>query len=252
MSPSSLIRLSIISTFLAGCATVPYTNRRQLNLMSDAQEDQLGAEAYAEIKSKSRQSSDGSATAMIKTVGQRIAAVADQPNFKWEFILIEDKTPNAFCLPGGRVAFYTGILPITRDETGVAVVMGHEVAHAIAHHGAERMSQYQVMGMLGEYAAGKGWIENEQMWQLYQAAYGIGFGLPHGRKQESEADRIGLIFMAKAGYDPRAAIAFWERMVKASGGQKPPEWLSTHPSDDTRIRRIQEALPEALTYYKTR
>jgi len=251
MNTKSLFLQSLALVILAGCATVPYTNRKQFSLVSPAQEDQLGAQAYEEAKKTSKLSTDAAATEMIKRVGKRVAAVAERPDFKWEFILIDDpKTPNAWCLPGGRVAFYTGILPITKDENGVAVVMAHEVAHALAHHGAERMSQQMAVGFLQDLAVQGGLIKNQAALNAVNLAYGVGVGLPHGRSQESEADRIGLILMAKAGYDPRTAIEFWKRMGAASGGGKPPEFLSTHPSDETRIKRIQEQLPEALQYYK--
>lgn len=236
---------------IAGCATVPYTNRRQLSLVSAGEEDALGAQAYEEAKKSSKISTDAAATEMIKRVGKRIAAVAEKPDYKWEFILIDDpKTPNAWCLPGGRVAFYTGILPLTQDEDGIAVVMSHEVSHALARHGAERMSEQMALGVVSGVAVQGGLIKSEAGLNAVNMVYGVGVGLPHGRKQEAEADRIGLILMAKAGYDPRKAIPFWERMAKAGGGNKPPEFLSTHPSDETRIKKIQEHLPEALKYYK--
>jgi metalloendopeptidase OMA1, mitochondrial len=242
----------ILTAFVAGCATVPYTNRRKLDLISEGQEMQLGDEAFADVKKKNKVSTDAGANEMVKRVGQRIAAVADKPNYKWEFIVIDDpKTPNAFCLPGGKVAVYTGLLPITKDENGLAVVMSHEVAHALAGHGAERMSEGMLVGLVGAGAAVTGVIKTEQQMQAVQMAYGVGRGLPHGRKQETEADRIGLILMAKAGYDPNGAVGFWERMRDASGGGKPPEWLSTHPSDETRIKNIKnEFVPEAMRYYK--
>lgn len=243
---SFLIALALVS-FFAGCATVPYTNRKQLNLISQDDENNMGAQAYAEVKKQNKISTDVEANAVVTRVGKRIAAAADKPDWDWQFTVIDDpKTVNAFCLPGGKIAVYTGILPLTQDDTGLAVVMGHEVAHALAHHGAERMSDQQLMTLpLAVLMQGK----SAGAQQAIQAAFGIGVALPFGRKQESEADHIGLILMAKAGYDPRVAPTFWGRM-KALGGQKPPEFLSTHPSDDTRIRKIQEELPEALTYYK--
>lgn len=243
--------MTVFALFTAGCATVPYTNRRQFNLISQGEEDQMGAQAYTEVKTKSALSKDATTNAMVTRVGQRIAKVAERPDFKWEFVVIDDpKTLNAFCLPGGRVAVYTGLLPVTKDETGLAVVMAHEVAHALARHGAERMSQQMAVGLGQQLAVGAGLIKTQAGMQVFEMAYGIGVGLPHGRSQEAEADRIGLILMAKAGYDPREAIPFWQRMKAASSGQKPPEFLSTHPSDETRIAKIREELPEALTYYK--
>lgn len=233
---------------LTGCATTPYTNRRQLMIVSEEQEDEMGAQAYRETLQKAKLSNDAAAVAMVRRVGERIAKAADKPSFKWEFNLIDDpKTVNAFCLPGGRVAVYTGILPLTQDEAGLAVVMGHEVAHALARHGAERISD----DTLAQQALGvvvQGRSEVTQM--IVGQAYGIGIALPFGRRQESEADHIGLILMAKAGYDPHAAIPFWQRMAAKSGGNAPPVFLSSHPSDKQRIERIQEQLPEALKYYK--
>ncbi len=246
-----VVMLCLVAALLTGCATVPYTQRRQFNLLSQAEEDQMGAQAYAEVKAKSPLSKDAGLKALVRRVGERIAAVADRPKFQWEFVVIDEpKTLNAFCLPGGRVAVYTGILPVTQDETGLAVVMSHEVAHALARHGAERMSQQMAVGLSEQLAVNAGLIKSPTGMQIFEMAYGIGVGLPHNRSQEKEADRIGLILMAKAGYDPREAIPFWQRMKAAAGGQKPPEFLSTHPSDDTRIQKIREALPEALTYYK--
>jgi predicted Zn-dependent protease len=243
--------LLTISSLLAACATVPYTNRKQFQFYSASQEDQLGLQAFGEVKTKNKISTDPEANAMLQRVGQRIAAAADQPDYKWEFVLIDDpKTVNAFCLPGGRVAFYTGILPITKDENGMAVVMAHEVSHALAHHGAERMSEQTVVAGLQAVAATAGWVKSPEALQLANVAYGVGVGLPHNRSQESEADHIGLILMAKSGYDPRGAVTFWERMKAASAGKAPPAFLSDHPSDDARIAKVKEQLPEALTYYK--
>jgi predicted Zn-dependent protease len=245
--------MTIGTILLAGCATVPYTNRRQFNIVSEAEEDQMGAQAYADVRAKSKISGQPQENEMLRSVGKRIAAAADKPEYKWEFILIDDpKTINAFCLPGGRVAFYTGILPVTKDENGIAVVMAHEVAHALARHGAERVSEAQAVGLAEQVAVQSGLIKTQGSLQMVELAYGVGVGLPHSRGQEAEADHIGLILMAKAGYDPRGAVAFWERMKAASGSGKPPEFLSTHPSDEKRIQKIKEELPEALTYYKPR
>jgi metalloendopeptidase OMA1, mitochondrial len=236
--------------FLAGCATVPYTNRRQFNIVSDSEEQQLGVQAFSDVKTKNKISSDGATNAIVTRVGKRIAAAADRPDWDWQFTVIDDaKTVNAFCLPGGKIAVYTGILPITEDDEGLAVVISHEVSHALARHGAERMSQQMMVGLGEQAAVQAGVIKSPAGLQMAELAYGVGVGLPHSRGQESEADHIGLILMAKAGYDPRAAVPFWERM-KAMGGQKPPQFLSTHPSDETRIQKIREELPEALQYYK--
>lgn len=240
----------------AGCATVPYTHRHQFNIISAEQEDKMGLQAWQETLAKAKLSSDAQAAAMVERVGRRIAAAADQPGYDWQFKLIDEpKTVNAFCLPGGRVAVYTGILPLTQDEAGLAVVMSHEVAHALAHHGAERMSQGELVN-LGGAAIQIGMANKDpQVQDNVMKAFGLGANvgvmLPFSRGHEAEADHIGLILMAKAGYDPRAAVPFWQRM-EASGGKKPPELLSTHPSDATRIKKIEAELPEALGYYKAR
>ncbi len=233
---------------LGGCATTPYTNRRQLMIVSEEQEDQMGAQAYQETLQKAKLSTDAETVAMVRRVGARIAKAADKPSFKWEFNVIDDpKMVNAFCLPGGRVAVYTGILALTQDETGLAVVMGHEVAHALARHGAERISDDTVAQQaLGVVVQGR----SEVTQMIVGQAYGIGVALPFGRKQESEADHIGLILMAKAGYDPRAAIPFWQRMAAKSGGSSVPLFLSSHPSDQQRVERIRQQLPEALKYFQ--
>ncbi len=248
----------------AGCATVPLTNRSQLNLIPESEMNSLSFQQYDQVIAESQLSTDPQATAMIKRVGARIQDAveryfqqAGQPHaldgYQWEFNLIQSDQVNAWCMPGGKVAFYSGILPICQDDTGVAVVMGHEVAHAIAHHGAERMSQ-QMVAQLGSTALAQA-LQNksEQTQAIYMTAFAVGaqYGalLPFSRTQESEADHLGLIFMAMAGYDPRVAPAFWERM-SAQGGAAPPEFLSTHPSDATRIRQLQDWLPEALKYYQ--
>jgi predicted Zn-dependent protease len=235
--------------WLQACATVPYTNRRQLSLVSEGDENEMGLEAYKDVKTKNKISTDPQINAMVQRVGKRIAAAADKPDWDWQFTVIDDpKTINAFCLPGGRIAVYTGILPLTRDENGLAVVLGHETSHALAHHGAERMSEAKIMGAVAEIASQSGL--NDATLQTFNLAYGVGRGLPHSRKQESEADHIGLILMAKAGYNPQTAVGFWERMAKEMQGKAPPAFLSDHPSDSQRIDKIKSELPEALTYYK--
>ncbi len=254
---------AILALVVIGCATVAVTGRRQLNLVSNAEIIPLVNEQYDSIVRHSRLSTDAQQTALVKEVGRRIQkaveeymaknnATAELAGFEWEFNLIDDpNTVNAWCMPGGKVAFYTGIMPICKDEAGVAVVMGHEVAHAIANHGRERMSQGMLAnGLLGTFAAALGQNPGLTKQVLLQA---VGIGgqltmLKFSRQHESEADKIGLIFMAMAGYDPREAPKFWERMSEQSSGQ-PPEWLSTHPSHDTRIQDLNAALPEALSYY---
>jgi len=267
---SRQVRRSFLLAALAGsllvvaCATVPVTGRKQLSLIPAGQMQSMSYQQYSEVIQSSSLSPDAAQTAMVRRVGARIQHAVEQymaqqglqahlDGYAWEFNLIESDEVNAWCMPGGKVAFYTGIMPICRDETGIAVVMGHEVAHAIAEHGGERMSQgllAQMGGLaLSEALASKP-AETQQLW-MTAFAVGAQYGalLPYSRLQESEADQMGLIFMAMAGYDPREAPAFWERMSAAGGGQ-PPEFLSTHPSDETRIRKLNEHLPEALRYYR--
>ena len=252
MSPQSLWRVLVVASIVAGCARTPYTNRSQLILVSAAEESKLGAQAYKEVLSKGTVVRDASVTRPVLDVGHRLARAANRPEFKWEFSVIEDaKQANAFALPGGKVAVYTGILPVAQTTNGLAVVLGHEIAHVLARHGAERMSQglvTQAGGSLLGAVFGGGATANAVM-----AAYGLGAQLgvllPYSRTQESEADHIGLLLMARAGYDPREALAFWKRMEKASSGGQPPEFMSTHPSHGTRETQIQAWLPEALRYY---
>ncbi len=252
-------------TLLYSCATVPVTGRKQLSLVSSAEINQMSAQQYQEVVKKGPLSTNMEQTEMVKRVGVRIqkavekymaekGASAQLAGFNWEFNLIQDdKTVNAWCMPGGKVAFYTAILPICKDELGVAVVMGHEVAHAIANHGAERMSQ----GLLAEFGMstlGAAMGQNPTATQqIFMQAVGMGTNvgmLKFSRSHESEADHMGLIFMAMAGYDPASAPKFWERMAALSGGQQPPEFLSTHPSHDTRIKDLEGWIPEANQYYK--
>lgn len=260
-----IVVVYIALSLLVACATVPVTGRKQLSLISSSEINSMAAGQYSDVVKKGPLSTNQEQVAMIKRVGQRIQKAVEQymemkgasdqlAGFAWEFNLIQDdKTVNAWCMPGGKVAFYTAILPICKDETGVAVVMGHEVAHAIANHGRERMSQglIQQFGLstLGS-AIGQNPSATKEL--LYQA---IGMGsnlgmLSFSRQHESEADHIGLIFMAMAGYDPQQAPKFWERMTTSSNGQKPPEFMSTHPSDETRIRQLTAWMPEAMQYYK--
>lgn len=259
-----LFVLFILTIGIWACATVPVTNRSQLALVSNAEIIPLSFENYKKVLEEGAISKDAQKTAMVRRVGARIQkAVEDymaQNNmsnqldgFEWEFNLLEEETVNAWCMPGGKVAFYTGILPICKDETGIAVVMGHEVAHAIANHGRERMSQQMALnGILSIGAATTSGTENrvdDILLQAVGAASPLGM-LKFSRDQESEADHIGLIFMAMAGYDPGKAPAFWERMSSMGGGQEPPEFLSTHPSHETRISDLKNWLPEAEKYYK--
>src|SRR5438093_6604695 len=236
---------------VAGVARAPYTHRSQLILVSAEEETQLGAQAYQQVLAKSRLDSRPAVVAPVEAVGRRLAAAADQPRYQWRFAVIDDpKQQNAFALPGGKVAVYTGILPVAVDTNGLAVVLGHEIAHAIARHGAERMSPtmaaqagQSVLGAL--FGGGPG---TETTLPAYGLGAELGVLLPYSRAQESEADHIGLLLMARAGYDPHGALAFWQRMERAARSN-PPEFLSTHPSHGTREQQIQAWLPEALRYY---
>ena len=249
----------------AACTTVPITERRAIHLVSDHEMTTLSLQEYSKVIQQSKLSPNATEVQMVKNVGGRIAKATedllrengmteDLQNYKWEFNLIDDpKTVNAWCMPGGKVAVYTGILPVTRDETGLAVVMGHEIAHAVAKHGNERMSQ-GLLAQLGGVALSVALsTQPAAATDLFLSAYGmgtqVGILLPYSRVQESEADKIGLALMARAGYDPRQAVPFWKRMNE-SGGSRPPEFLSTHPAPETRIREIEAFLPEAMKYYR--
>jgi predicted Zn-dependent protease len=240
--------------FLEGCKTVPVTGRRELNLVSAGQEMQLGLTSFDQLKTNTPISHDPTINAMVQRVGKRIAQVAskDLPDAQWEFVVFDSPEANAFCLPGGKVGVYTGILPITKDDAGLATVIGHEVGHAVAHHGSERMSEAMVMQGGGQLL---GSAMSDSKWQSAAAvAYGLGTKglreLPHSRKQESEADHIGVVYMARAGYDPKEAVAFWQRFMdynRQHGGQSGmfAKFLSTHPTDETRIADLKKLLPEA-------
>ncbi|HSL89493.1 MAG TPA: M48 family metallopeptidase [Ignavibacteriaceae bacterium] len=247
------------------CSTVPITGRSQLNLIPASEINALSFQQYDEFLKTNKLSTDAEKTAMVKRVGVNIQRAVEtyfaQNNlskelrgYAWDFNLIESPEVNAWCMPGGKVVVYTGLLPIAQDETGLAVVMGHEIAHAIAQHGNERMSQglLQQLGGVALSVALKD--EPDLTHNLFMTAYGVGntvgVMLPFSRKHESEADRLGLIFMSMAGYNPNAAVDFWSRMSAMKGGAQPPEFLSTHPSDATRIADIKKHLPEALKYYK--
>jgi predicted Zn-dependent protease len=252
----------LVSIFLGGlliwsCSTAPFTGRRQVILVSEGQETALGEDAYKHVLRDSVVTHNPEAERIVRKVGERIAAVANKPDYKWEFTVINDpEMVNAFAVPGGKVAAYTGIFAPARDEAGLAVVLGHEVAHALARHPGERMSQgllLQLGGVGLGVALGKNPAMANQVLQAYGIIGGVGL-LPFGRSQETEADHIGLILMAKAGYDPRVALDLWQRMEaleKKDGAKgRPPEFLSTHPGYETRVQNIRSFLPEALSYYQ--
>jgi len=250
---------------LFSCATVPITERRAIHLVSDEEMTTLSLQEYSKVIQESKLSHNSAEVQMVKNAGSRIARATEEllkekgmaediRTYKWEFNLIDDpKTVNAWCMPGGKVAVYTGILPVTKDETGLAVVMGHEIAHAVAKHGNERMSQ-GLLAQLGGVALSVALsTQPAAATDLFLSAYGmgtqVGVLLPYSRVQEAEADKIGLALMARAGYDPREAVPFWKRMNE-KGGSRPPEFLSTHPAPETRIREIEAFLPEAMKYYR--
>ncbi len=256
--------LLLCAVMFISCATVPITGRQQLNLVPSGEMMSMSFQQYDQFIKQNQLSSDQRQTELVRRVGLNIQRAVEgyfaQHNLKseldgfaWEFNLVESQEANAWCLPGGKVVFYTGIIPVAKNEAGLAVVMGHEVAHAVAKHGSERMSQ-GLLQQMGGMALQKALEDKpQQTQQIWMTAFGLGSQLgvmlPYSRLQENEADRLGMIFMAKAGYDPNAALDFWQRMSQDSG-VKPPEFLSTHPSDEVRIKNIKTLIPEAMKYYK--
>ncbi len=260
-----IITILIIILTIYGCTQVPVTGRKQIAWIPSSQLHQLSFQSYGEALKETPLSKNAQQTQMVKNVGVKIQKAVEEymasigkssalEGYNWEFNLLASDVVNAWAMPGGKVAFYEGIIPICRDETGIAVVMGHEVAHAIAEHGNERMTHGLVQQGLGTALMVAMQDKPETTQQLAMTAFGAGstvFGiLPYSRLHESEADHLGLIFMAMAGYNPQAAPDFWKRMSAHSGGNKPPEFISTHPSDETRIANLNKWMPEALQYYK--
>ncbi len=264
MNPNRIFLLVLI-LFLAGCASVPITGRRQLRMLPDGMLTNMAAANYQSYMASIRVvAADDPRAEMVERTGQRIAsAVTDYltatgqarrvRDFNWEFSLVDSDQVNAWAMPGGKVAIYTGILDLTRDETGLAVVMSHEIAHAVARHGNERMSQ-QLLLLMGAVSLDVALREKpEETRDIFMLAYGVGGtlgSLAYSRQHEYEADALGMVFMAMAGYDPGVTISFWERMLAYSGGANIPEFLSTHPTNQSRIRAAKDFLPEAMTYYK--
>jgi predicted Zn-dependent protease len=250
-----LLPLALPLLLLAGCQTNKVTGRKQAHLYSESQMNEMGVQAYAQMTGPSadvRTITDPRYLAPLQEVGGAISQAANKPDYKWEFRLIDDpKTINAWCLPGGKIAFYTGIYPELDDTNGMAIVMGHEVMHAILEHGNERMSQqaYAEIGLdVASALAGKSQYHDEII-GLLGAGATVGVLLPFSRKQESEADQYGLYLAAQAGYDPEAAIQVWERMLKLASGSAPPKWLSTHPPTKERIENMKKWMPKAKEYY---
>jgi predicted Zn-dependent protease len=259
--------LFIIILFLGiyGCSQVPVSGRKQMAWIPSGQLFELSFQSYGQTLKDTPLSKNAEQTRMVKDVGRNIQKAVEEymasigqakalDGYNWEFNLLQGDIVNAWAMPGGKVAFYEGIIPICRDETGIAVVMGHEIAHAVADHGNERLTHGLLQQGLGTALMVAMQNEPQTTQQLAMSAFGVGstvFGiLPYSRLHESEADHLGLIFMAMAGYDPREAPEFWKRMSAKSGGAKPPEFLSTHPADQTRINNLNKWMPEALKYYK--
>lgn len=260
-----LIVLSSILLLPAGCSEVEITGRQQFNVVPDSMMNSMSFQSYSDFLSSHKLSTNAEQTAMVRRVGVRIQnavedycrknAIEDRlTDYKWEFNLVEDPNINAWCMPGGKVVVYTGLLPVAQGEAGLAVVMGHEIAHAFAKHGAERMTQGLLVEMGGIALSTAMKNYPEQTKNLFMQSYGLGAQvgvlLPYSRVHENEADHLGLVFMAMAGYNPQEAVTFWQRMAAGKKGAKTPEILSTHPADETRIQNIKDLLPEAMTYYK--
>jgi len=259
------VYMILVLFIFPACATVPLSGRSQLDLIPQQTMLSTSFTQYDEFLKQNKKSPDKQKTEQVKKVGRRIqAAVEDYfreknmsnmiSGYAWEFNLVENDEMNAWCMPGGKVVVYSGILPITKDENGLAVVMGHEIAHAVARHGNERMSQ-SLIAQLGGVALNVAMkdkpAETRMLWtSAYGAGTQVGVLLPFSRLHESEADQLGLIFMSMAGYDPETAVDFWSRMASKQGGKSMPEFLSTHPSDETRISKIRSQLPEAKKYYR--
>jgi predicted Zn-dependent protease len=263
-----LTTLFVATSFIVACSTNPLTKKSQLTLLPESELQAMGTQQYQQFLSTNKviSASNNRDAEMVRRVGQRVTraveeyyaqnGITDKLNgFKWEYNLVDDKAVNAWCMPGGKIVVYTGLLPISQNEAALAVVVGHEVSHALLQHGNQRMSQGLLQELGGVALSVAVANKPAETQNLFLAAYGagttVGVMLPFSRKQELEADRFGLIWTAMAGYNPQEAIALWERMEKASqGGQKPPEFLSTHPSEGTRIDELQKYMPEAMKYYK--
>jgi predicted Zn-dependent protease len=258
--PSRLLLMFAVMSVISGtlllpsCRTAPISGRRQLVVVPESQEIQLGLTAYQELLKAEPPSRNSAYVDTVRRVGYQIAQVANRPDYQWEFSVIASPQQNAFALPGGKVMVYEGILPVCQNEAGLAVVMSHEIAHALARHGGERMSHDFMVNGVGtviNYATqGQEAVQREQWMRAFGVASKYGFVLPYSRKHESEADQIGIILMARAGYDPNEAPRFWERFAAASGGRATPEFLSTHPADARRAADLRALLPVALAEYE--
>jgi predicted Zn-dependent protease len=252
---------------VSACATVPLTGRTQISLVSPGNMLSMSQQQYGDFLKNNKLSDDQKSAAMVREVGGNIQKAVERyftqqgmaghlRSYAWEFNLIQSDEVNAWCMPGGKIAVYTGILPVTKNQNGLAVVLGHEIGHAVAGHGSERMSQLLMVQMGGVALATAIADRPQATQQLWLAAFGLGSQvgvlLPYSRLHEYEADRLGLIFMAMAGYDPDGAVAFWERLAAKKDGKGPPAFLSTHPTDEARIAKMKSVLPEARRYYSAR
>lgn len=261
MNCCSFCALALIATLMTGCYTNPVTGRKSLVMLSQEQELSLGAQSFADVEKSEKVSNDPAMNERVRRVGQRIAQAVgnEMPAANWHFTVFDSPSVNAFALPGGKVGVYTGLLQLAESDDELAIVMGHEIGHVIARHGAERISEASVMSGLGELGglALQTKTNDPQMLQLYKTAYGglstLGRELPHSRAQESEADRMGITYAARAGYDPRAAIGFWQKMITQKNGAKAgllAELLSSHPADEKRIQELQTHMPEVIPIYE--
>ncbi|MCO5248715.1 MAG: M48 family metallopeptidase [Chitinophagales bacterium] len=263
-----MITAAALALFIFSCSRVPITGRKQINLISSSEMNSMSLTSYNQFLTENKKNvlTSGPEVDMVKRVGARIAKAVEGylnannmssmvKQFNWEFNVVRDNTVNAWCMAGGKVVVYTGILSIAPDDASLAVVLGHEIAHAVAQHGSERMSQELIQQYGGQALSSLLSTKSNAVQNILLSAYGVGsqvFGiLPYSRLHESEADKLGLVFMAMAGYNPEVALDFWTRMASASNGASTPAILSTHPSDDTRIKQIQAFLPEALKYYSS-
>ncbi len=260
-----ILAAACLACVIAACSTVPITQRKQLNLIPASSMLSMSFQQYDKFLKENKICADKEKTEMVKRVGRRIQNAVESyfaergrserlSSYSWEFNLIEDEQVNAWAMPGGKVVVYTGLLPVAENEAGLAVVLGHEIGHAVARHGNERMSQ-SMLAQFGSLALAQAMKQEPALTQqLFMMAYGagaqVGIILPYSRLHEREADRLGLVFMAMAGYDPHEALDFWKRMMKKKEGKSPPEFLSTHPADEKRIAAIKQFLPEAMKYYR--
>lgn len=249
-----LLTFILLTTLLSSCSTTPVSGNKAFLLTSSETENKQGEEAYREILSKEKEIKGTREAKMVEEIGKRIAAVANQPDFQWEFKLLQSDEPNAFCLPGGKVAVYSGIFKYAKNEAGLATIMGHEIGHAIARHGGQRMSQQMATNAALAGLAVVGLAKMDQTKKtIAMAALGAGatYGiiLPFSRSHETEADEIGLVLMSEAGYDPRESVNFWDRFSQA-GGKSPPEFLSTHPNSEKRRDNLKAMLPKVMPLYE--